>query len=275
MDEQVTDLAVDPQGNLYAAGWFKRAGDVEANGIARWDGSSWSALGNGLNMGGAVEVGKDGEIFATGMFFIPPDSFTFTQYIAMWDGSTWNPLGEGVDNFVSALVVDPEGNLFASGDFTSAGGMPARRIARWDGSSWIPLGSGLGAEGDYSFTSTLAVDESGNLYVGGGFTLAGNKPSAYLAKWCAELEAGGCTFRFAPKASTPQPTLIPTTQAPLPSATLLPESTEPASTATKISTGEPTAAVPGTGSIATLWIGVVVLVCLLGGFSLILIRRAR
>jgi hypothetical protein len=274
MDEQVTDLAVDPQGNLYAAGWFKRAGDVEASGVARWDGSSWSALGNALNMGGAIEIGKNGEVYATGMFFIPPDSNGFTQYIARWDGSTWNPLGEGVDNFVNALAVDPEGNLFAAGDFTSAGGMPALRIARWDGSSWFPLGSGLGAEGDYSSISMLAVDDSGNLYVGGQFTLAGNKPSAYLAKWCAELEAGVCTFRFVPIASTPQPTLIPTTQVSLPTATLLPENTEPAATVTKMSTGELTTAAPGI-SIGALWIGVVVLIILLGGLSLIFSRRIR
>jgi hypothetical protein len=273
MDEQVTDLAVDPQGNLYAAGWFKRAGDVEARGVARWDGSSWSALGNELNMGGAIEIGKNGEVYAAGMFFIPPDSNGFTQYIARWDGSTWSPLGKGVDNFVNGLAVDPEGNLYATGDFTSAGGMPALRIARWDGTSWTPLGSGLGAEGDYSSISTLAVDDSGNLYVGGQFTLAGNKPSAYLAKWCAELEAGRCTFTFLSKPSTPQPTLVPTTQMPLPSAIISLDSTKPDSTATKMSTGEPTAAAPGARGIGTLWIGVVVLIILLGGLSLILSRR--
>jgi hypothetical protein len=275
MDEQVTDLAVDPQGNLYAAGWFKRAGDVEAHGVARWDGSSWSALGNQLNMGGAVEIGKNGEVYATGMFFIPPDSNGFTQYIARWDGSTWHPLGQGVDNFVNALAVDPDGNLYATGDFTSAGGIPALRIARWDGTSWFPLGSGLGAEGDYSSISTLAVDGLGNLYVGGQFTLAGNKPSAYLAKWCAELEAGTCSFRVVPGVSTPQPSLIPTTQVPLPSVTLLPESTKPVSTATKMSLGETAPTASGTGGTGTLWIGVVALVFILGGLTLVLIRRAK
>jgi hypothetical protein len=209
------------------------------------------------------------------MFFIPPDSNGFTQYIARWDGSTWNPLGKGVDNFVNALAVDPEGNLYATGDFTSAGGMPALRIARWDGTSWTSLGSGLGAEGDYSSISTLAVDDSSNLYVGGQFTLAGNKPSAYLAKWCAELEAGRCTFTFFPRTSTPQPTLVPPTQTTLPSATISPERTEPASTATIPPTGEPTAAAPGARGIGTLWIGVVVLIIFLGGLSLILSRRVR
>jgi len=274
MDEQVTDLAVDRQGNLYAAGWFKRAGDVEARGVARWDGSSWSALGNELNMGGAIEIGKDGEVYATGMFFIPPESNSFTQYIARWNGSTWSPLGKGVDNFVNALAVDQEGNLYATGDFTNAGGKPAMRIARWDGTSWTPLGSGLGVEGDYSYTSTLAVDDSGNLYVGGQFTLAGNKPSAYLAKWCTELEAGMCTFRFTPKAITSPPTLIPTIQISLPSTTQLSETTEPASTATITPIGESTVAAPGTSGIGTWWIGVLVIIFIVGCLSLFFFRRA-
>ena len=34
---------------LYAGGMFTSAGGVAAKGIARWDGASWSALGNGVN----------------------------------------------------------------------------------------------------------------------------------------------------------------------------------------------------------------------------------
>jgi hypothetical protein len=273
MDGQVTDLALDPQGTLYAAGWFTRAGDVQAHGLARWDGSSWSALGDEQTMGGAVEIGRDGEVYATGMFSIPQGRTTDIQYIARWDGSIWSPLGKGVDNLVNALAIDQAGNLYATGDFTSAGGMPALRIARWDGTTWYPLGSGLGAEGDYSYTLTLVVDDSDNLYVGGQFTLAGNKPSTYLAKWCAKLDAGSCTFET--KASTPQPTLVPTTQVPLPTATRLPESTEPAPTATILSTGEYTDKSPGASGIGTLWISVLALIFLLGGLLLILIRRTR
>jgi hypothetical protein len=282
MDEQVTDLAVDSQGNLYAAGWFKRAGDVEARGIARWDGSSWSALGNELNLGGALEIGKDGQVYATGMFYIPPDSSTFI-YIAMWDGSTWSPLGSGVDNFVNTLAVDREGTLYAAGDFTSAGGMPALRIARWNGNSWLPLGSGLGAEGDYSSIFTLVTDDSGNLYAGGQFTLAGNKPSANLAKWCPELETDGCRFSF--EANSPEPALELTIPVPLPGATSTPVPSEPELTPT-ISlhvpglaptfapTDNPTHVAPGLGMPGGFWIGVgILLAILLGGLLIFMSRR--
>ncbi|UCE00254.1 MAG: hypothetical protein JSV42_05895, partial [Chloroflexota bacterium] len=109
---------------------------------------------------------------------------------------------------------------------------------------------------------------------GGQFTLAGNKPSAYLAKWCAELDAGRCTFAFVPRASNPQPRQVPRTQIPFPSETLLPESTESASTVTITPTVVPAAAAPGAGGINTLWIGLLVLIFIVGCLSLILFRRA-
>jgi hypothetical protein len=193
-------------------------------------------------------------------------------------------LGEGVDNFVNALAVDPEGNLYAAGDFTSAGGMPALRIARWDGTSWIPMGSGLGAEGDYSSIFTLTVDDSGNLYAGGQFTLAGNKPSAHLAKWCAELETGGCRFAF--EANTPESALELTVPVPQPGATsttslTMPELTPtitlnvPEPTATLAPRDNPTHNAPGSGMPAGFWIGAgILLAFLLGGLWIFISRRA-
>ena len=41
--------AVDAAGNLYVGGGFTVAGNVVANRIAKWNGTSWSALGTGMN----------------------------------------------------------------------------------------------------------------------------------------------------------------------------------------------------------------------------------
>jgi hypothetical protein len=35
--------------DLYAAGYFSTAGGVSANCIAKWNGSTWTALGTGMN----------------------------------------------------------------------------------------------------------------------------------------------------------------------------------------------------------------------------------
>ena len=49
MDSAVYAAAMDNAGNLYVGGDFTVAGDVPANNIAKWNGSSWSALGSGMN----------------------------------------------------------------------------------------------------------------------------------------------------------------------------------------------------------------------------------
>ena len=54
MNGMVLALTVFDDGSgpaLYAGGRFTTAGGLPANNIARWSGSSWSALGAGVNLG--------------------------------------------------------------------------------------------------------------------------------------------------------------------------------------------------------------------------------
>ena len=53
-------------------------------------------------------------------------------------GDGWHPC-----LCVDALAVSGT-NLYAGGDFTTAGGVKANYIAKWDGSAWSALGSGMG-----------------------------------------------------------------------------------------------------------------------------------
>ena len=75
-------------------------------------------------------------------------------------------------------VIVYNGELIATGQFTSAGGVPVNNIARWNGSIWQSLGTGLNANG-----FGLAV-LGNDLYVGGNFTLAGGVPNTRgVARW--------------------------------------------------------------------------------------------
>ena len=67
--------------------------------------------------------------------------------------------------------------LYAGGDFTTAGGASANYIAKWNGAAWSALGSGMDGT-----SHALAVDGGGNLYAGGGFTTAGGVRHR-IAKW--------------------------------------------------------------------------------------------
>ena len=83
-----------------------------------------------------------------------------------------------MDSYVYALAFDASGNLYAGGDFTTAGDVSAKNIAKWDGISWSALGSGMN-----SYVFALAVDASGNVYAGGNFATAGGVSANYIAKW--------------------------------------------------------------------------------------------
>lgn len=89
---------------------------------------------------------------------------------------------KGLTGTVSALVGDGQENIYAGGSFATAGGMVVNKIAKGNGTSWSPLGSGIDTAAN-SGVSALALDSSGNLYVGGNFTTAGGVTVSNVAKW--------------------------------------------------------------------------------------------
>jgi hypothetical protein len=54
--------------NLYVGGWFTNVNSVAANYIVQWDGSSWSALGSGMNNGVTALVVSGNTLYAGGAF---------------------------------------------------------------------------------------------------------------------------------------------------------------------------------------------------------------
>src|SRR5437016_10080291 len=48
-DSPINAAVVDSAGNLYIGGFFRVAGGVAADRIAKWNGSSWAPLGSGVN----------------------------------------------------------------------------------------------------------------------------------------------------------------------------------------------------------------------------------
>jgi hypothetical protein len=180
-------------GELIAGGGFTTAGGVPCNCIARWDGSTWQALGSGMSGSFSPNLGPtvsslavcNGELIAGGNFTsaggVPCNN------IARWDGSGWEPLGSGMWGFpfacAYALTVY-NGELIAGGDFTSAGGVSCNYIARWDGGTWQSLGQGMNGN-----VYALAV-YNGELIVGGDFTTAGDHVSYYWARWSCGFSLG-------------------------------------------------------------------------------------
>lgn len=172
-------------GDLVAGGCFLTAGGVTVNHIARWDGTSWRALGSGIGDGYFPYVyamtAYNGELIAGGYFATAGG--VAVNNIARWNGSTWQSLGTGINGIVYALIVY-NGELIAGGDFTTAGGVSVSGVAKWNGTTWKALGDGIGG---FPRPEAYALTVyNGELIVGGKFTTAGGIASAYLARWGVE-----------------------------------------------------------------------------------------
>ncbi|MBI3423071.1 MAG: VCBS repeat-containing protein [Acidobacteria bacterium] len=186
--------AVTVQGNnVYVGGQFAVAGGVTANNIVKWDGTQWSALGNGLAGGAGSEVrsiavSANGDVYAGGNFTITVGGVA-TRGIAKWNGTSWVALSGGLSSgggTVNAIAIIGN-DVYAGGSFTTACSnaacttfFPASGIAKWDGSAWSALGSGIG--GSISFVFALAVSGN-NLYLGGRYDTAGGVTANGIAKW--------------------------------------------------------------------------------------------
>ncbi len=194
----------DGQGSgpaLYAGGAFGLAGGVNASCIAKWDGSSWSAVGLGMSVAQFLLVqslfvfdadgagsGEDPKLIAGGSFTaaggVPASN------IAQWDGISWSPLGSGTNGSVRAMAAFDQGSgggteLVVAGSFLVAGGQTVNRIARWNGTTWSPFVH-AGTIGVNDIVEALATFDDGTgeaLYVGGFFTSAGGVPASRIAKW--------------------------------------------------------------------------------------------
>ena len=200
--DQVSALAVFDDGRgggpaLYVSGAFVSVGGVTVQHVAKWDGASWSALGEGLDGGAlALEVFDDG--LGGGPALYAGGYFGGLGTVARWDGAAWTSVG-GPNTTVWDLAVFDDGNgggpaLYAVGDFTSAGAPGTQYIAKWDGVAWSSLsGSGMTGgyftqQGELLWTDNLAVFDDGSgggpaLFVGGLFSKAGGVPASRIAKW--------------------------------------------------------------------------------------------
>jgi hypothetical protein len=140
---------------LYAGGDFTFVGYLIANNIAKWDGSSWSVLGSGIDSEYpydglrdviALTVFDDGSGGGTALYaggYFRTAGGVTANSIAKWDGSSWEALASGTDNAVVALTVFDDGSgvgpaLYAGGNFRRAGGVASGSVARWTGCPVTP-----------------------------------------------------------------------------------------------------------------------------------------
>lgn len=177
-NDWVSSAVVGSDGSLYIGGSFTVVGNIAANRIAKWDGSTWSPLGSGLNGSVGALLFNGADLYVGGSFGLAGG--VLVNNIAKWNGSEWSALTDGVGGGVSALAMIGT-DLYVAGSFTQAGGVTANRIAKWNGSGWEPLGTGVSG----SFTNWISDLEviGTDLFACGQFTTAGGVTVNHIAKW--------------------------------------------------------------------------------------------
>jgi hypothetical protein len=186
----VDALASDGK-NIFVGGRFRLAGGVNATNIAKWDGTNWSPLGEGLRFYDGPDFGDNGAVRAlavSGAKLYAGGDFRLagrvaTRDIALWNGFSWQALSSGVNDSLSVLTLAVSGNdLYVGGSFRNIGGLSANRIAKWDGMSWAALGDGINP-GLLSGAPFGLASNGTELFVGGRFTMAGDKAATNIALW--------------------------------------------------------------------------------------------
>jgi hypothetical protein len=185
---------------LFAGGYFGFAGGASAYYIAKWNGTTWSNLGSGLNSYvralAVVDLGAGPSLFVGGNFTAAGGGFA--GHVARWNGSAWSSVGAGLDGFIYSLAGFDDGwgtAVYAGCTLTHS----SPGIVKWDGSSWSPLGSGVsGGQGFFHYVFTLAVgdlDSDGvqDLCIGGNFGQAGFIGSNGIAAWRGCVHHGSPT----------------------------------------------------------------------------------
>ena len=154
--------------------------------VARWDGASWTVLGDRLQRSGSSTTAvsdivalANGDVYLSGNFniaFNTGGGVEITTNIAHWEAATqsWKPVGQGTDVQVSRMAADEANQiLYVIGPETANNfdgtSVAIHKVGLWDIAQqrWGAVGQGLGS---VDFPMSILADGSGNLFMGGVFT---------------------------------------------------------------------------------------------------------
>lgn len=151
----VHDIEFGPSGSMYVSGQFQNAAGIsEADRLAKWNGTVWSAIGsNGAGEGAFADQvltiefvpGQNEDIFYVGGNFSNAAGGNGDK-LMYWNGTAWQTFGpNGGNNIFGGIIRDLEatadGDLLIAGGFWDVSGdYMADRIVYWDGTTFFNYG---------------------------------------------------------------------------------------------------------------------------------------
>jgi hypothetical protein len=119
------------QNELYVAGYFWQSDGNAGDNIMKWNGTSWTSIGGGLNNQVNDLKVYGGYLYAVGAFDhaggIP------ASRLARWDGISWSAIGPEVfDNAINCIEFY-NNELYVAGGFWHVDTLTVNRIAKYTG----------------------------------------------------------------------------------------------------------------------------------------------
>lgn len=170
-------------------------------------GGAWRRLGSGFN-GNVFCVTVDNErnrVYFGGSFTTA--NGVTVNGICYFDGTTFRPLGAATKGVaggsVYAIAIDKNGDAWAGGDFTTAGGSACKGLA-----SWAVVGTSaptaFNSATSFTVIKAIAFANSGRVYIGGTFTEYGTTANATHIAYSDNSGAGWSAISAtAPSGGTP------------------------------------------------------------------------
>jgi uncharacterized delta-60 repeat protein len=162
---RVNSLLGDSIGNILVGGTFTKYNGTSCSGFVRL--TSSGLLDSTFNN----TTGYNANVFVfdtTGNILVGYSNFARLTSNGTLD-TTFNNGGAGTNSYVYAIAIDASGNIIIGGSFIRYNGTTRNRIARLTSSGALDSTFNVGT-GFNNTVYAIAIDASGNIIVGGGFT---------------------------------------------------------------------------------------------------------
>ena len=178
--------------NLLAGGSFASAGGVVASRVAKWDGASWSALGDGGGLATNVNnMAQDKK----GNIYVNTGGLNGLDIKLMkFDGISWSEFANFGPNTSGSLATvypffGPDGTMYAGRSWTNVD-RTARLYKLNDSTNeWLEIGAFASGGTGTALSPTIrchVFDREGSLYVAGNFTAVNGIRTVSVAKYDGE-----------------------------------------------------------------------------------------
>ena len=181
----VRALRFTPDGRLLIGGNFTNADGTNGDYICWWNGSAYKSFTDlgATEISGfvwSIDINPAGTIIIGGQFVNAGGDIN-ADGIAAWRGNNWGSLeagglsGGGVYNVYKVRCAS-NGDIYASGTFTTAGNLKIDRVARSVGGAWQRMDIDL-PNINVPILAMLEASD-GSFYLGGQFSTAGSSENA-------------------------------------------------------------------------------------------------